>query len=48
MLQIFIILKSDTIYPVRKIDNSKIRRDHNAKTVDFSSFSPNDNERSMN
>ncbi len=40
----------DTIYPVKKIDNSKIRREHNAKAVDFSSFNPNekDNERSMN
>ncbi len=38
----------DTIYPVKKIDNSKIRREHNVKSVDFSSFNPNeDNERSM-
>jgi putative transposase len=29
----------DTIYPLRKIDNSKIRRVKNAKPVDFSSFS---------
>jgi len=29
----------DTIYPVKKIDNSKIRREHNIKTVDFSAFS---------
>lgn len=38
----------DTIYPVKKIDNSKIRREHNFKTVDFSSFSPNENQRSVN
>ncbi|SHD77385.1 Mu transposase C-terminal domain-containing protein [Schnuerera ultunensis] len=38
----------DTIYPVKKIDNSKIRREHNVKPVDFSSFNPNENERSMN
>ena len=40
----------DAVYPVKKIDNSKIRREHNAKAVDFSSFNPNekDNERSMN
>lgn len=40
----------DTIFPVKKIDNSKIRREHNFKSVDFSSFNPNDNknERSMN
>ncbi|SHD77688.1 Mu transposase C-terminal domain-containing protein [Schnuerera ultunensis] len=40
----------DTIYSVKKIDNSKIRREHNFKNVDFSSFNPNDkeNERSMN
>ena len=39
----------DTIYPVNKIDNSKIRREHNFKSVDFSSFNPNDktSERSM-
>ncbi len=39
----------DTVYPVKKIDNSKIRREHNFKSVDFSSFNPNDktNERSM-
>jgi transposase InsO family protein len=30
----------DTIYPVRKIDNSKIRRERNVKPVDFSAFSP--------
>lgn len=29
----------DTIYPVKKIDNSKIRREHNVKPVDFSAFS---------
>jgi hypothetical protein len=29
----------DTIYPVRKIDNSKIRREHNVRPVDFSTFS---------
>ncbi|NMB26510.1 MAG: DDE-type integrase/transposase/recombinase [Tissierellia bacterium] len=40
----------DTIYPVKKIDNSKIRRENNFKSVDFSSFNPSDkeNERSMN
>jgi putative transposase len=40
----------DTISPVKKIDNSKIRREHNFKSIDFSSFNPNDkeNERSMN
>lgn len=40
----------DTIYPVNKIDNSKIRREHNFKDVDFSSFNPDDKttERSMN
>ncbi|MFR1708890.1 MAG: DDE-type integrase/transposase/recombinase [Clostridium sp.] len=38
----------DTIYPVKKVDNSKIRREHNFKSVDFSSFNPNENERSMN
>ena len=39
----------DTVYPLRKIDNSKVRREHNFKSVDFSSFNPNDkeNERSM-
>lgn len=39
----------DTVYPVKKIDNSKIRKKHNFKSVDFSSFNPNDkeNERSM-
>ncbi len=39
----------DTVYPVKKIDNSKIRRKHNFKSVDFSSFNPNDkeNERSI-
>lgn len=35
----------DTIYPIKKIDNSKIRRANNFKVVDFSSFNPNDNER---
>ena len=38
----------DTIYPVKKIDNSRIRREHNFKSVNFSIFNPNDNERSMN
>ncbi|MCK9267768.1 MAG: DDE-type integrase/transposase/recombinase [Alkaliphilus sp.] len=39
----------DTVYPVKKIDNSKIRRQHNFKSVDFSPFNPSDkeNERSM-
>lgn len=39
----------DTIYPVKKIDNSMIRREHNFKNVDFSSFNPDDKtgERSM-
>lgn len=36
----------DTIYPVKKIDNSRIRREQNIKSVDFSSFSPNTNDRS--
>ncbi|WP_427338303.1 Mu transposase C-terminal domain-containing protein [Caloranaerobacter sp. DY30410] len=31
----------DTIYPVKKIDNSKIRRNQNIKPVNFSSFSAN-------
>ena len=31
----------DTVYPVKKIDNSRIRRDQNIKPVDFSSFSSN-------
>ena len=35
----------DTIYPIKKIDNSKIRRANNFKVVDFSSFNPNNNER---
>ena len=34
----------DTIYPVKKIDNSRIRREHNFKSVDFSSFNPDKNE----
>lgn len=34
-----------TVYPVKKIDNSKVRREHNFKNVDFSSFNPNDKER---
>lgn len=38
----------DTVYPVKKIDNSKIRREHNYKSVDFSSFNPDDNERCVN
>lgn len=38
----------DSILPVKKIDNSKIRRDQNVKAVDFSAFSPNDNERCVN
>lgn len=28
----------DTIYPLKKIDNSKVRRNENTKPVDFSSF----------
>ena len=32
----------DAIYPLKRIDNSKIRRNENVKTVDFSCFS-NDN-----
>ena len=32
----------DTIYPLKKIDNSKIRRKDNFKTVDFSAFNPRD------
>ena len=31
----------DTIYPVKKVDNSKIRREHNVRGVDFSVFSSN-------
>jgi len=31
----------ETIYPVDKIDNSKVRRNHNIRNVDFSSFSAN-------
>lgn len=38
----------DTVYPVKKIDNSRIRREQNIKSVDFSSFSPNTNDRSEN
>jgi transposase InsO family protein len=38
----------DTVYPVKKIDNSRIRREQNIKNVDFSSFSPNTNDRSEN
>jgi hypothetical protein len=31
---------SDTVYPVRKVDNSKVQRSQNIKPVDFSSFLP--------
>lgn len=41
-------LMLDSISPVKKIDNSKIRRDQNIKAVDFSAFSPDDNERCVN
>lgn len=30
----------ESVVPVKKIDNSKIRRAHNIKPIDFSSFSP--------
>ncbi|MEW9125242.1 MAG: Mu transposase C-terminal domain-containing protein [Thermotaleaceae bacterium] len=29
----------DTIYPVQKIDNTKVRREQNIKGIDFSPFS---------
>jgi hypothetical protein len=31
----------DTIYPVKKIDNSRIRRNENVKPMDFSCFTVN-------
>lgn len=31
----------DTIYPVKKVDNSRVRRRQNVKPVDFSPFSAN-------
>ncbi|KRQ85777.1 Integrase core domain protein [Caloramator mitchellensis] len=34
----------DTIYPVNKIDNSKVKRQKNIKPIDFSSFSANPKE----
>nr|WP_040306661.1 Mu transposase C-terminal domain-containing protein [Caloramator australicus] len=34
----------DTIYPVNKIDNSKVKRQRNIKPIDFSSFSTNSKE----